>query len=148
MTNSEFFRIRIRRKGRLLFAGALFLFVVGVLVLQPGWAPPAMTQEQTVTLDVAVMERDAEAYGSLTMEDLVFYEEGVTQQMIFLTAQNASFSLGILIDGSSSMRAQLTLIQKTVQDVTTQMGSADEAFVAAFTAKSEVIQDFTSSQPN
>src|SRR5262249_15234527 len=33
-------------------------------------------------------------------------------------------------------------------DVINQMGSADEAFVAAFTAKSEVIQDFTSSQPN
>src|SRR5262245_62400366 len=86
MTNSEFFRIRIRRKGRLLFASALFLLVVGVLVLQPGWAPPAMTQEQTVTLDVAVMERDADAYGSLTKEEFGVYEDGVKKKVISITA--------------------------------------------------------------
>jgi VWFA-related protein len=148
MTNSELFRIRIRSKGRLLFAGALFSLVVGILVLQPGWAPPAMTQEQTVTLDVAVIDRDADAYGSLTKEEFAVYEDGVKQQVISLTAQDAPFSLGIAIDASGSMRAQLPLIQKTALDVIRQMGSADEAFVAAFTAKSEVIQDFTSNQPN
>jgi len=148
MTNSEFFRIRIRRKGRLLFASALFFLVVGVLVLQPGWAPPAMTQGQTVTLDVAVIERDADAYGSLTKEEFAVYEDGVKQQVISLTAQDAPFSLGIAIDASGSMRDQLPLIQKTALNVISQMGSADEAFVAAFTAKSEVIQDFTGNQPN
>jgi len=148
MTNSELFRIRIRRKGRLLFAGALFLLVVGVLVLQPGWARQAITQQQTVTLDVAVIDRDADAYGSLTKEEFAVYEDGVKQQVISLTAQDAPFSLGIVIDASGSMRDQLPLIQKTAQDVISQMSSADEAFVAAFTAKSEVIQDFTSNQPN
>jgi VWFA-related protein len=148
MLNSGLIGIHIRRKGRLLFAGALFLLVVGILVLQPGWAPPAMTQEQTVTLDVAVMERDADAYGSLTKEEFAVYEDGVKQQVISLTAQDAPFSLGIAIDASGSMRGQLPLIQKTALDVISQMGSADEAFVTAFTAKSEVIQDFTSNQPN
>src|SRR5215475_14087226 len=146
MTNSEFFRIRIRPKGRLLFASALFLLVVGVLVLQPGWAPPAMTQEQTVTLDVAVIDRDADAYGSLTKDEFAVYEDGVKQQVISLTAQDAPFSLGIAIDASGSMRDQLPLIQKTAQDVISQMSSADEAFVAAFTANSELMQDFTSNQ--
>jgi Ca-activated chloride channel homolog len=148
MTISELFRIRIRRKGRSLFAGALFFVGIAVLVLQPGWAPPAMTQEQTVTLDVAVMELDPDAYGSLTKDEFAVYEDGVKQQVISLTAQDAPFSLGIAIDTSGSMRAQLPLIQKTALDVISQMTSADEAFVAAFTAKSEVIQDFTSSQPN
>ena len=148
MTNSEFFRIRIRSNARLLFAGALFLLVVGVLVLRPGRAPSAMTQEQTVTLDVAVIERDADAYGSLTKEEFAVYEDGVKQQVISLTAQDAPFSLGITIDASGSMRDQLPLIQKTALNVISQMGSADEAFVAAFTAKSEVIQDFTGNQPN
>jgi VWFA-related protein len=148
MLNSGLIGIHIRRKGRSLFACALFLLVVGVLVLQPGWAPPAKTQEQTVTLDVAVIEPDADAYGSLTKEEFAVYEDGVKQQVISLTAQDAPFSLGIAIDASGSMRDQLPLIQKTALNVISQMGSADEGFVAAFTAKSEVIQDFTSNQPN
>jgi VWFA-related protein len=143
MTNSELFRIRIRRKGRLLFAGALFLLVVGVIVLQPGWAPPAMTQGQTVTLDVAIIDRDADAYGSLTKEEFAVYEDGVQQQVISLTAQDSPFSLGIAVDASGSMRGQLPLIQKAALDVISQMGADDEAFVAAFTAESEVMQDFT-----
>src|SRR5262249_58617646 len=146
MLSSGLIGIHIRRKGRLLFAGALFLFVVGVLVLQPGWAPPAMTQEQTVTLDVAVIDRDADSYGSLTKEEFAIYEDGVKQQVISLTAQDAPFSLGIAIDASGSMRDQLPLIQKAALDVISQMGSADEGFVAAFTAKLEVIHDFTSNQ--
>ena len=55
MTNSDLTGIRFRRKGRSLFVGALFFFVIMFLVLQLGWAPTAMTQEQTVTLDVAVI---------------------------------------------------------------------------------------------
>src|SRR5262249_11112758 len=148
MLSSGLIGIRIRRKGRLLFASALFFLVVGVLVLQPGWAPPAMTQEQTVTLDVAVIDRDADAYGSLTKEEFAVYEDGVKKQVISLTAQDAPFSLGIAIDASGSMRDQLPLIQKTALNMISQVGSADEAFVAAFTAKSEVIQDFTNLQPN
>ena len=148
MLNSGLIGIHTSRGGRLLFAGALFLLVVGVLVLQPGWARQAITQQQTVTLDVAVIDRDVDAYGSLTKEEFTVYEDGVKQQVISLTAQDAPFSLGITIDASGSMRDQLPLIQKTALDVISQMGSADEAFVAAFTANSEVIQDFTSNQPN
>jgi len=148
MINSELTGIRIRRKGRSFFACALFFFGIVVLVLLPGWGQTLMTLERTVTLDVAVIERDADAYGSLTKEEFAVYEDGVKQQVISLTAQDAPFSLGIAIDASGSMRAQLPLIQKTALDVISQMGSADEAFVAAFTARSEVIQDFTSNQPN
>src|SRR5262245_8969067 len=111
MTNSELTRVRIRRKGRSLFAGALFFLGTGVVVLQAGWAPPAMTQERTVTLDVAVIERDANAFGSLTKEEFTVYEDGVKQEIISLTAQESPFSLGIAIDASSSMRAKLQVIQ-------------------------------------
>jgi len=148
MINSGLIGIHIRRKGRTLFACALFLFGIMVLIPLSGWTPLAMTQQQTVTLDVAVMDRDADAYGSLTKEEFAVYEDGVKQQVISLTAQDAPFSLGIAIDASGSMRAQLPLIQKTALEVISQMSSADEAFVTAFTAKSEVIQDFTSNQPN
>ena len=148
MINSGLIGIHIRRRGRSLFAGALFLFGIMVLILLSGWTPQATTQEQTVTIDVAVMDRDPDAYGSLTKDEFAVYEDGVKQQVISLTAQDAPFSLGIAIDASGSMRGQLPLIQKTAMDVINQMGSADEAFVTAFTAKSEVIQDFTSNQPN
>jgi len=148
MINSGLIGIHIRRRGRSLFAGALFLFGIMVLILLSGWTLQATTQEQTVTIDVAVMDRDPDAYGSLTKDEFAVYEDGVKQQVISLTAQDAPFSLGIAIDASGSMRGQLPLIQKTAMNVINQMGSADEAFVTAFTAKSEVIQDFTSNQPN
>jgi VWFA-related protein len=146
MTNSDLTGIRIRRKGRSFFAGALLFFGIGVLVLQPGWAPTAMTQEQTVTLDVAIIEKSPDAFGSLTKEEFAVYEDGVKQQVISLAAQDSPFSLGIAVDASGSMRGQLPLIQKAAQAVISKMGSDDEAFVVAFTSGSEVMQDFTSNQ--
>jgi VWFA-related protein len=146
MTNSDLTGIRIRRKGRSFFAGALLFFGIGALVLQPGWAPTAMTQEQTVTLDVAVIEKSPDAFGSLTKEEFAVYEDGVKQQVISLAAQDSPFSLGIAVDASGSMRGQLPMIQKAAQAVISQMGSDDEAFVVAFTSGSEVMQDFTSNQ--
>jgi VWFA-related protein len=148
MTNSDLTGIRIRHKGRSFFAGALLFFGIGALVLQPGWAPTAMTQEQTVTLDVAVIEKSPDAFGSLTKEEFAVYEDGVKQQVISLAAQDSPFSLGIAVDASGSMRGQLPLIQKAAQAVISQMGSDDEAFVVAFTSGSEVMQDFTSNQRN
>ncbi|HZF41089.1 MAG TPA: VWA domain-containing protein [Blastocatellia bacterium] len=146
MTDSNLTGISNRRKGRSLFAGALFFSGIVALVPLPGWTPRAATQEQTVTLDVAVIEPDADAYGSLTKDEFTVYEDGMKQQVISLKAQDSPFSLGIAIDASGSMREQLPLIQKTALNVISQMGGADEAFVAAFTARSEVIQDFTSNQ--
>jgi VWFA-related protein len=148
MTNSDLTGIRIRHKGRSFFAGALLFFGIGALVLQPGWAPTAMTQEQTVTLDVAIIEKSPDAFGSLTKEEFAVYEDGVKQQVISLAAQDSPFSLGIAVDASGSMRGQLPLIQKAAQAVISQMGSDDEAFVVAFTSGSEVMQDFTSNQRN
>ena len=146
MINSELNGSRIRRKKRYMLAGALFFLVVGVLILQPGWSPPAMTQEQTVTFDVAVIERDAKAFGSLTKEEFTVYEDGVKQQIITLNAQESPFSLGIAFDASGSMRQHLPLIQKTALDVISRLGAADEACIVSFKAESELIQDFTGNQ--
>jgi Ca-activated chloride channel family protein len=146
MTESKLTGGRNRHRGRYVFACALFFFGFVALVLLPGWAPPAATQEQTVTLDVAVIEPDADAYGSLTKEEFTVYEDGVKQQIISLAAQDSPFSLGIAIDASGSMRDQLPLMQKVAQDVISQTGGADESFIAAFTARSQVLQDFTNNQ--
>jgi VWFA-related protein len=148
MIDGKLTGIRNRRKGRPFFMGALFFFVIVALALLPGWTPPAKTQEQTVTLDVAVIEPDADAYGSLTKEEFAVYEDGVKQDIISLRAQDAPFSLGIAIDASGSMRDQLPLMQKVAVDVISYMGAADESFIAAFTARSQVIQDFTDEQRN
>jgi Ca-activated chloride channel homolog len=146
MSNSKLTGNRFRWERRTLLAGVLFFLGVGVVVLQPDWTPPAMTQEQTVTLDVAVIERDANAFGSLTKEEFTVYEDGAKQQIISLTAQDSPFSLAIAIDASGSMRGQLPLIQKAALEVINQLGAADESCVVAFTAESELIQDFTSNQ--
>lgn len=146
MINSKLTGIRIRRKGRSLFAGALLILGTGVLVLQPGWAPPATTQEQTVTLDVAVIERDANAFGSLTREEFTVYEDGVKQQIISLNAQESPFSLGIAIDASGSMRPVIPLMQRISLDVISQLRGPDEACVVAFRAEPELFQEFTSNQ--
>lgn len=148
MTDSKLTGIRNRHKGRSFFPGALFFLGIVALAVLPGWTPPARSQEQTVTLDVAVIEPEADAYGSLTKEEFAVYEDGVKQDVISLRAQDAPFSLGIAIDASGSMRDQLPLMQNAAVDVISHMGAADEAFVAAFTARSQVIQDFTDEQRN
>jgi Ca-activated chloride channel homolog len=146
MTDSKLAGIRMLRKGRSSFARALFFFGVVTLIVAPGLAPAAKTQEQAVTLDITVIEPDPEAYGSLTKEEFTVYEDGVKQEIISLRAQDAPFSLGIAIDASGSMREQLPLMQNAAVDVISHMGAADESFVAAFTARSQVLQDFTDEQ--
>jgi VWFA-related protein len=105
-----------------------------------------LNQAQPVTLDVTVIEPDDDAYGSLTKDEFTVYEDGVKQRVISVRAQDSPFSLGIAIDSSGSMREQMPLMQKTALNVISQMSAADEAFVAAFTAKSQMIQDFTANQ--
>jgi VWFA-related protein len=146
MTEGKLTGIHMLRKGRSFFACALFFLGIAALVLLPGWTPAAKTQEQTVTLDVTVIEPDPDAYGSLTKEEFTVYEDGVKQDVISLRAQDAPFSLGIAIDASGSMRDQLPLMQKAALDVISHMSAADQAFVAAFTARSQVMQDFTDEQ--
>src|SRR5262245_58695418 len=132
MPSREFFGIRIRCKTRPLFAGVLFFLGIGVVFLQADWAPRALSQGNVVTLDVTVIERDAQAFGSLTKEEFAIYEDGVKQQINSLSAQESPFSLGIAIDASGSMRALLPLIRKVALNVISQMGPADEASVAQF----------------
>src|SRR5215813_2440698 len=146
MTNSELFGIRARHERRSLLAGVLFFLVIGGVLLQVEWAPPVMSQENVVTLDVTVIERDAQAFGSLTREEFTVYEDGVKQEIRSLTAQESPFSLGIAIDASGSMRSQLPLIARVARDVIGQLQLADEAFVVAFKVEPELIQDFTNNQ--
>jgi len=75
MTNSELFGIRIRRERRSLLVGVLFFLVIGVVLLQVDWAPPAKSQVNVVTLDVAAIERDARAFGSLTKDKLDWHDK-------------------------------------------------------------------------
>src|SRR5262245_27718214 len=110
MTDSKLTGIRQIHKVRSLIAGALLFMGIAVLVLRPGLAPAAKTQEQPIILDVAVIEPDPEAYGSLTKDEFTVYEDGVKQEIISLRAQDAPFSLGIAIDASGSMREQLPLM--------------------------------------
>ncbi|HKQ74559.1 MAG TPA: VWA domain-containing protein [Blastocatellia bacterium] len=146
MTNCELFRVQSRRDVRSLLAGALCVLALAVAVLHCDWTPVAMTQENVVKLDVAVVERDPQAFGSLTKEEFTVYEDGAKQEIGSLSAQESPFSLGIAIDSSGSMRAQLPLMQRVALNVIGQMNPADEAFVAQFKVEPELIQDFTNNQ--
>jgi len=122
MTNSNLLGICVRRERRSLLAGVLFFLVIGVVSLQVDWAPPVTSQENVVMLDVTVIERDARAFGSLTREEFTVYEDGVKQEIRSLSAEESPFSLGIAIDSSGSMRAQLPLITRVAQNVITRQG--------------------------
>ena len=65
------------------------------------------------------------------------------QEISSPSAQESPFSLGIAIDSSGSMRAQIQLITNVALNVIGQIGPADEAFVAQFKAEPELIQGFT-----
>lgn len=146
MINSELTGIHIRRKGRLALAGSLLFLGGAALVLQASWSPLAMPQENAVRLNVAVIERDAKAFGSLTREEFTVYEDEAPQQIISLNAQESPVSLGIAIDTSGSMITQLPLIERTALNMIGQLRPSDEACVVAFKRESELFQEFTNDQ--
>lgn len=87
---------------------------------------------ETVTLDVVVTDRKGRFVQGLKREDFQVLEEGVPQEIFFFTPEPTPVTALVLLDTSSSVRSNLTTIQKAAFDFVDSLGSRDKARIGLF----------------
>jgi VWFA-related protein len=108
---------------------------------------PAFSLEVNVDLVVlnatVVDERGAYVEG-LGRDDFILYEDGVPQDLSVLLPVEAPFQLVMLIDNSSSTKANLGIIKKAAVNFTNEMRASDRIAVFEINFFVRPLGDFTS----
>jgi VWFA-related protein len=110
---------------------------------------------QVVELQISVVDRSNNFLTDLAPEDFVVHENGTPQTVLDVELHRQPFSIGIVIDTSSSMQSQFLRIGRAAKDFVRSLRSADEFFVLTFddrirlthemqTASTAVLPDFLS----
>jgi VWFA-related protein len=125
---------------RYLFA----LMPLLLLALMPSRPAPAQPQRQkdpiqrfsvdvdAVALDVVVTDRKGKFVKGLKAEDFLVLEEGAPQELAFFTAEMTPVAVLVLLDSSSSVRANLKPIQKAANRFIDRLRRGDKARVGFF----------------
>ncbi len=110
-----------------------------LLALSPllvfGWqeAPPRFSVDVgAVALDVVVTDKKGRFVKNLKEEDFVVLEEGVQQKLTFFTADTTPVTVLVLLDSSSSVRANLRPIQKAANRFISKLSRGDQARIGFF----------------
>ncbi len=102
---------------------------------EPGQSkqPPRFTIDvNAVTLDVVVTDQKGKFVKNLKEDDFVVLEEGVPQPLTFFTAELTPVTVLVLLDSSSSVRANLKPIQKAANRFLDKLQKEDQALVGFF----------------
>ena len=90
---------------------------------------------QVVELQISVIDRSNNFYTDLGPEDFLVFENGINQQVLDLELQRQPFSIGIIVDTSSSMQSQFLRIGRAAKDFVSSLKPEDEFFVMTFDDK-------------
>lgn len=134
------------RYGRFVVGAASVVFVVAFLSV-----PLAGTQAvfragiETVQVTVTVTDADNRLITGLTRDDFEIYEDGERRPITQFTDERVPISLGVLLDGSDSMRGQAIADARAALDrfLGVLLEPTDEAFVGTFNHRPRVFTPWT-----
>jgi Ca-activated chloride channel homolog len=98
---------------------------------------------QVVNLQVSVLDKKGEFILDLTPEDFLVWEDETAQQVLDLEIQREPFSIGVLIDTSSSMQSVFLISGRSTTDFLSSLRPDDEFFVMTFDDRIKMQQDLT-----
>lgn len=98
---------------------------------------------QVVDLQVSVLNKKGEFINELSAEDFLVYENGAPQEVLDLDTKREPFSIGILIDTSSSMQSVFQITGRSTTDFLSSLRPEDEFFVMTFDDRVKVHQELT-----
>jgi Ca-activated chloride channel homolog len=87
---------------------------------------------QVVDLQVSVADADGDYVTELTPEDFQVFEDGVPQTVLDLELERQPFSIGVLLDTSSSMQSEFQSMFRAAGDFLQSLMPRDEYFVMTF----------------
>ena len=132
---------RLRVALHVCLVGAITSALVSQLTAQ---TPRFRARVDTIQVTVTVTDASGRLITDLTKDDFEITEDGVPQQVTQFTAERVPVSLGVLLDGSDSMRGQRIADARTAFDrfVGELLQPDDEAFVAMFNHAPKMLADW------
>jgi VWFA-related protein len=133
---------------RLVSIAALLLLLGSYTVVRaqdsPDTAPILRLNASLVLTDVLVEDRAThQAVGPLTAEDLIVREDGVAQQIQYLTRDTLPLSIVFLFDLTETVQPVLKPLGASARTVLDQLRPQDEAAVMVFYSTTKLLQPFT-----
>lgn len=106
-------------------------------------APSFGATTELVAVPVSVTDRNGHPVVGLRLEDFVITENGVHQKVLSASRWNVASSIGVVFDGSGSMKTSVRMAQSAVRILLKDNGPEDEAFLIRFADAPQVVVDFT-----
>ncbi|HEV7890186.1 MAG TPA: VWA domain-containing protein [Pyrinomonadaceae bacterium] len=101
-----------------------------------------------VTLHVRVIDRNNHPVEGVGKGAFRVFENGVEQQIQFVTTEEVPITYGLVVDNSGSLRNQIGQVIEAGKSIVASNKSGDETFVVRFVSSDEIkiMQDFTADQ--
>ena len=98
-----------------------------------------------VNLHVRVIDRNNRPVEGVKQDDFRVFENGVQQQIQFVTTEEVPISYGLVVDNSGSLRNQIGQVIEAGKTIISSNKQGDETFVVRFVSSDEIkiMQDFT-----
>jgi len=139
--------MEFQKKSRILAYLAVLLLVSEFADAQHlgvgNHTPSFGTMTELVAVPVSVTDRNGHTIVGLRLEDFVITENGVPQQVLSASRWNVASSIGVVFDGSGSMKSTVRTAQTAVRTLLNDNGPEDEAFLVRFADTPQEVVDFT-----
>ncbi len=125
-------------------SSGVWIAAISALVLAAHLAaqtPRFRARVETIQVTVTVVDTNGRLITDLAKDDFDIAEDGVAQDVTQFTAERVPVSLGVLLDGSDSMRGQRIADARGAFDrfVGDLLQPEDEAFVATFNHEPKIV---------
>jgi Ca-activated chloride channel family protein len=107
---------------------------------------PITIETNLVNLHVRVVDRNNRPINDVRDDEFKVFENGVPQQIQFVTREEVPITYGLVVDNSGSIRTQLNQIIDAAKTIVNSNKPGDETFVVRFIGRDQIerTQDFTS----
>jgi VWFA-related protein len=99
-----------------------------------------VSSRRSVTLNVIVHAPEGRA---VTREDFDLYDAGTPQEVESFAKLDSGSRIVLMIDSSTSLRAELPAVQKAAEAVIDELYSDDQMMVIGYNENAEIIEDMT-----
>jgi Ca-activated chloride channel family protein len=105
-------------------------------------------ESNLVNLHVRVIDRNNRPVEGVRQNDFRVFENGVEQQIQFVTTEEVPITYGLVVDNSGSLRNQIGQVIEAGKTIVSSNKPGDETFVVRFVSSDEIkiMQDFTADQ--
>jgi Ca-activated chloride channel family protein len=105
-------------------------------------------ESNLVNLHVRVIDRNNRPVEGVRQSDFRVFENGVEQQIQFVTTEEVPITYGLVVDNSGSLRNQIGQVIEAGKSIVSANKPGDETFVVRFVSSDEIkiMQDFTADQ--